>query len=62
VLTKKPCVLYMKTTLTSRTLVTRVLHLEFEVLTAPNGLEGLTMVQRGCPILSTDINLPRLER
>jgi signal transduction histidine kinase len=54
-------VLYIEDDPDSRTLVTRVLHLEFEVLTAPNGLEGLTMLQRRMPdIVLTDINLPDL--
>ena len=60
-LTKKPCVLYIEDDPDSRTLVTRVLHLDFEVLTAPTGLEGLTMLQRKMPdIVLTDINLPDL--
>ena len=54
-------ILYIEDDPDSRSLVTRVLKLEFEVLTAPNGLEGLTMLQRKMPdIVLTDINLPDL--
>jgi len=60
-LAKKPCVLYIEDDSTSRQLVQRILSLDFDVMTAQNALEGLSMLQRRLPdIVLTDLNLPDL--
>ncbi len=57
----KPCVLYIEDDSHSRLLVQRILSVEFEVMTAQNALEGLSLLQRKMPdIVLTDLNLPDL--
>src|SRR5258707_9928901 len=57
----KPCILYIEDDASSRSLVSRVLGMDYEVLTAQNGLEGLTLLQRRMPdLVLTDLNLPDL--
>jgi signal transduction histidine kinase len=59
--TKKPFVLYIEDDTTSRQLVQRILSIDYDVMTAQNALEGLSMLQRRLPdIVLTDLNLPDL--
>jgi len=54
-------VLYIEDDAKARTLVSKVLSRDFEVVTAPNGIEGLDILQRNkLDLVLTDINLPDL--
>lgn len=56
---QKPFVLYIEDDALARKLVAKVLASDFEVVTAHNGLEGLTQIQRRRPdLVLTDLNLP----
>lgn len=60
-MSEKRCLLYIEDDPGARTLVSKALARYFEVLTAPNGLEGLDLLAERLPdIVMTDLDLPDL--